>query len=211
MEFSRPARLRVAREARKLLQLAAPDLALHTDSDRIYGLVKNKNYDEREEYLFTIRFLGHYRWEVAHAEKILMRVKYGLPYLLKPPFDEYKLRKDLPRIFVKMTEKHITRIVELVREAEKQKHGTMLLITEAAKSESERLCTQATPICPKILTPELIRNLTTIDGAIILNSKGTCYAIGAILDGMANETGVLAGVPGITPLFATWGHPSIIA
>ncbi|NUO09620.1 MAG: hypothetical protein HUU08_13245 [Candidatus Brocadia sp.] len=74
VEFSRPARLQVTRGARKLLKLAAQDLALHTDSDRIYGLVKNKNYDEREEDLFTIRFLGHHHWEVAHAEKILMRV-----------------------------------------------------------------------------------------------------------------------------------------
>jgi len=109
--------------------------------------------------------------------------------LPQPPFDEIKLQKDLLRIFRKMTEKHIHRILGIVREAEKEKHGTMLMISEGAKSESHRLASQGTPITPKVLNPELLRNLTPIDGAVLLNPKGVCYAIGVILDGMATDAG----------------------
>jgi hypothetical protein len=118
-----------------------------------------------------------------------MAVKYGQPYLPKPSFDESKLRKDLPRIFRKITERQIRRILALVREAEQEKHGTMLMISVGAKTEARRLKTQGTPIAPKVLTPELLRNLTPIDGAVLVNTKGTCFAIGVILDGMATEDG----------------------
>lgn len=189
MEFTNPTRLRVTRGARKLLQLASQDLALHTDSYRIFGLVKQGMYDEGKENIFKIKFLGHHHWEVSHTGKMLMRVKYGQPYLLKPPFNVEKLRKDLTRIFRGMIDKHIDLIVSLVHEAERKKHGTMLLVTKDAKQEAQRLGNQATPIRPEILTPELLGNLTPIDGAVVLDPEGTCYAIGAILDGMATEEG----------------------
>lgn len=189
VEFTNPTKLRVTRGARKLLQLASRDLALHTDSDRIFGLVKQVVYDEGKENLFMIKFLGHHHWEVSHAGKMLMRVKYGQPYLLKPSFNVEKLRKDLTRIFRGIIDKHINLIVSLVHEAERKEHGTMLLVTKDAKQEAQRLGNQATPIRPEVLTPELLCNLTPIDGAVVLDPEGTCYAIGAILDGMATEEG----------------------
>jgi hypothetical protein len=189
IKFTHPTELGLIRGARKLLQLSSKKLALHTDSKSIYGLVEERGYSEEEENLFKIRFIGHYHWEVAHTNRVLMKVKYGQPYLPKPPFNIAKFRKDLPRIFGKMTEKHINRILDLIHEAEKEKHGTLLLITKAAKIEAERLRTQCTPIKPKRLTTKMLRNLTPIDGAVVLNPKGTCYAVGAILDGLATEEG----------------------
>lgn len=189
VRFNRTPKLRTTRAARKLLQLASRGFALHTDSGKLYGLVKVKGYNPSDENFFSVRFLGHHHWQVRHAENVLMEVKYGQPYLPKPPFDETKLQKDLSRIFHKMTGKHIRRILELVREAEKEKHGTMLIISEGAKSESQRLTSQGIPIAPKVLTPALLRNLTPVDGAVLLNSKGVCYAIGVILDGMATDVG----------------------
>jgi hypothetical protein len=189
IDFPRPTNLHVTRGSRKLLQLAAKDLSLHTDSEKIFGLIKVKSYDENREDLFGINFLGHQHWEVTHGDQILMKVRYDQPYLPMPPFDEDKLRIDIKRIFPKSKNKHAELIVALVREAEKESHGTMLLITEAARRESERFRMQGTPIRPKRLNPEILRNLTPIDGAVILNPKGTCYAIGAILDGMATPAG----------------------
>jgi DNA integrity scanning protein DisA with diadenylate cyclase activity len=189
VRFNNTPRLRTTRAARKLLQLASRGFALHTDSEKLYGLVKVKGYASSNENLFSVRFLGHHHWQVLHEEQVLMLVQYGQPYLPIPPFDENKLRKDLPKIFRKMTDKHIDRIVGLVHEAEKEKHGTMLMISEGAKSESQRMASQGTPITPKVLTPELLRNLTPIDGAVLLSPKGVCYAIGVILDGMATDAG----------------------
>jgi hypothetical protein len=189
VEFAYPTKLKITKGARKLLELAAQDFAMHTDSERIYGLVKYNEMPRHDENIFKISILEHHHWEVTYADKVLMRVKYGQPYLLKPPFNEEKLRKDLPRIFNTITNKQIDRIVHLVREAEQEKHGTMLLITKNAKKEAQRLGNQATPIKPKIISPKILKNLTPIDGALLLNQKGTCYAIGAILDGMATVSG----------------------
>ena len=65
----------------------------------------------------------------------------------------------------------------------------MLVISESAAEEAQRLSVQGTPLVPCALTPELLRNLTPIDGAVILTPKGICHAIGTILDGRATEKG----------------------
>ncbi|CAK8725178.1 diadenylate cyclase [Candidatus Electrothrix aarhusensis] len=189
IQFQTPSQLNQTKASRKLLQLASDDLALHTNSKHLFGLVETKQYDDQKEELFTVNFLGHHHWAVCHNAQILMEVRYGQPYLPKSPFDEHKLRKDLPRIFKKITQKHIDRIVTLVREAERERHGTMLVISSGAKDEADRLATEGTCISPKTLTANLLRNLTSIDGAVLLNPKGTCYALGVILDGIASKDG----------------------
>jgi hypothetical protein len=119
-----------------------------------------------------------------------MRIQYGLPLLPKLPFDEDKLRLDLARLFrEKVTPGQIEHLVGLIKVAEQESHGTMLVITEAAESEAARLSQQGTPIQPLLLNADVLRNLTPIDGAIILDPQGFCYAIGTILDGMASDAG----------------------
>lgn len=189
VQFMHPTKLNLTRGARKLLELASHDLAMHTDSENIYGLVKLNEMELDDENIFVINIIDHHHWEVKHADKVLMRVKYGQPYLPKPSFNEEKLRIDLPRLFKKITSDAIDRIVRLVQEAEKEKHGTMLLISRHAKKEAQRLGKQATQIKPKKLSSEILKNLTAIDGALLINPKGKCYAIGVILDGMATEAG----------------------
>jgi hypothetical protein len=187
--FQNPPKLSATRAARKLLQLATHELALHTNSESLFGLVEIGKNGLAAEDLFTIGFLGHHHWEVLHNSKILMRVRYGQPSLPKPPYDEKKLEKDLPRIFAGMTGRQVERIMGLIRQAERESHGTMLIISSAAKKEAERLATEGICIASKTLTPKLLSSLTPIDGAVLLNPKGTCYAIGVILDGMATELG----------------------
>lgn len=187
--FENPPRLSATRAARKLLQLATHGFALHTNSEGLFGLVNIGKYETAAEDLFTIGFLGYHHWEVRHNSQILMRVRDGQPSLPKPPYDEKKLEKDLPRIFAGMTIRQVERIMGLIRQAEREPHGTMLIISSAAKKEAERLSTEGTRIASKTLTPELLGSLTPIDGAVLLNPKGTCYAIGVILDGMATERG----------------------
>lgn len=189
VQFQVSPKLHVTRASRKLLQLASYKLALHTNSNALFGLVKVRQYEAREEDLFIVKFLGHHHWQVLHNSRILMAVRDGQPYLPKPPFDEDKLRRDLPRLFKNMKKRHIDRILSLIRQAKKETHGTILIITSAAKKESERLSKESIAISPKILTPKLLRNLTPIDGAVLLNTKGTCYAVGVILDGTASEAG----------------------
>jgi len=66
-----------------------------------------------------------------------------------------------------------------------QKHGTTIVVSAAAAHEANRLSSQSTPIEPTIMTPELVKRLSCIDGAILIDPRGEAHAVGVILDGQA--------------------------
>jgi hypothetical protein len=180
------------RRSRKLLELVSHGSALHINSHRIFGLVdENVNLDDGEdvEDLFEVRFLGHHHWELSYKGHVLMGVKFGEPYLPKIIGYESKLLQDLPRLFPEITNNTCNILVSLVQQAEKERHGTLLLISSEAALESKRLRNQATPIKITLLTPELLSHLTGIDGAVLIDPNGHCHAIGVILDGLATSQG----------------------
>lgn len=189
VEFALPTGLTNYRTARKMLELASDQLFLHSDSETIYGLSTLGDYSENMEDLYRVNIMGHHHWELRHGKHILMRVCYGLPALPRYSFDEQKLRQDLPRLFGHIDTEVSELLICLVRAAGQASHGTMLVITAEAASEANRLKTQGTPVMAVSLTPELLRHLTTIDGAVIITPNGVCHAIGTILDGMATEKG----------------------
>lgn len=187
--IAKPTRLRSHRAVRKLLELSSHNIPLACDPERAYGLATLGTYDPADEDLFAVRFIGHHQWELQHDGRTLMRVDVGLPSLSKLPFNEEKLRTDLPRIFQDITPADAEALVNLVRAAEHESHGTILVITEAAAAEAARLAPQGTPVTPFRVTPDLLPRLSPIDGAIILDPASVCHAIGTILDGNATEHG----------------------
>jgi uncharacterized protein YifN (PemK superfamily) len=64
----------------------------------------------------------------------------------------------------------------------------MIVVTDDARSEAQRLRKQGTNIVPAKLTEALLRSVTGIDGTILLDPHGMCHAIGVILDGAANDS-----------------------
>ena len=187
--FVNPIKLGNHRAARKLLEMSSDDLPLHSDGERLFGLIKTASYDASKENLFEIQIVGHFHWEFLHDHLSLMTVRDGVPSLPKLPFDEMALRSDVTRIFKGIAASSTDLLLSLVKEAEQESHGTLLVISEAAAEEAERLASQGTPITPYRLTPDLLKHLTPIDGAILLDPDGTCHAIGTILDGRATPNG----------------------
>ncbi|MGA7126680.1 MAG: diadenylate cyclase [Chthoniobacterales bacterium] len=185
----KPEKLSRYRAARKLFQLASGDLSLHSDSEEVFGLVSLRDYDETQEDLFEMQVLGHQHWELNHAGKTLMKVGYGIPSLPRLSFHEAKLRSDLARIFRSISPDDTSRLVTLIRAAEEVSHGALLIISENAAAEAHRLRKEGMPVDACLLTPDLLRRLTTIDGAILLSPDGMCHGFGTILDGMASESG----------------------
>jgi hypothetical protein len=61
----------------------------------------------------------------------------------------------------------------------------MIIVAEDATSEAERLSQQGTRIEPVLMSPPLLERVSGIDGSIILDPQGLCYAVGVILDGEA--------------------------
>ncbi len=190
LSLLQPVRMRDYRAVRKLLEMTSNEVCLLSDSGYIYGLGKSVGlYDRKAEDLFSVHFTKHYKWELFHAEHLLMRVNYGQPELPKMRIDKNKFESDIKRIFQQIHPKEISYLWDLIIEASEQKHGTMVVVSTGAETEANRLQNQATVIEPIKSTRQTIKCVTSIDGAVLIDPTSTCYAIGVILDGLASKNG----------------------
>lgn len=178
------------RAVRKLLEMTTPDISLLSDSENVYALGRLVgDYDPTREDLFVINFINHFAWEFQHDGKVLMRTIYSQPSLPRSRVNRSRFRKDLKRTFQLTDPAKVERLWEVVLEASRQKHGTLLVITTEALAEADRLKLQCTLIEPVPLTPLITRLVTSIDGAVLLDPESYCYSIGVILDGKASGRG----------------------
>ena len=178
------------RAVRKLLEMTLPDVHLLSDGETVYALGRQVGaYDASREDLFTINFVTHYAWEFGHGGQLLLRAHYGLPGLPRTRLHKARFRRDLRRTFDVHDPAQVERLWEVVLEASRQPHGTLLVITTEALAEADRLKLQCTLIEPVRLTPLITRLVTSIDGAVLLDPEGYCYSIGVILDGRASGRG----------------------
>lgn len=190
LTLAKPVSLSEHRAVRKLLEISSAGDAILTDGSSVRGFGKFVgNYDQSKADLFKVIFIGHHKWELCHADHKLMRVTFGKPALPLPPLNIHMFTADLERIFKGISASAIKNLFELSEEACRQRHGTVLVITPEAAVEAKRLASQATGLVPVSLTLELLRSVTAIDGAVMLDTSGVCHAIGVILDGEAVEFG----------------------
>ena len=122
-----------------------------------------------------------------------MRVEYGVPGLPKPRLEEHAFKETLSSVLRNCSDLNVDQVWQFVTGALGQRHGTMVVVSDGAREEALRLASQATPIQPTTLGDyEMIRKITAIDGAVLLDPSGVCHAIGVILDGLACATGTPA-------------------
>lgn len=102
---------------------------------------------------------------------------------------ERTMRTEFEKENHKITDKQIETLRMVIKKATDQQSGTMVVITgvDTAKDELKKLKKQSTAIIPTEISPEFIKHLTSIDGAIYFDTMGKCHAIGVILDGLADE------------------------
>ncbi|MCP4133665.1 MAG: hypothetical protein GY754_22040 [bacterium] len=178
------------RAIRKLLETLAENTYLLYRAGFIYAIGSMiKSYESGAERLFTITFLKHSTWSLAHGNNIIMTVEYGMPKLIYKKVDNDKIFKQIEKAFPKVTDVEIGRLLQLINKSTLQTNGTILIIASNADKESERLKNQSILFEPFLLSPERLLQLTNIDGAVLLSPPGICFAIGAILDGTATEKG----------------------
>ena len=189
-ELEEPIELSDYRKVRKFLELSSECSIIISDSVHIYGLGKIVGkYNPKDESLFIISFKSHFKWEVLHDNNSMMVVEYSLPTIRKDKINRKKFCSDLPRIFKDVENEQIDGLWKIITNASDQKHGTMVVISDNAEKESKRLGKQCFAIKPVKLQPNIIQQITSIDGAILLDRNSTCFAIGVILDGDATEKG----------------------
>lgn len=186
--FLAPVPIGETRTLRKLLETSSRHgQSLLTDGSVAYGLGHQlADYPETSESLFQLLIVGDGVWELHHAGLPLATVQFGAPRL-----PEQRLRRDrlddiASRIFSEFDSNALWSLATAAADAE---HGTMLVISERAADEAARLGSQALTVEPTRLDDTLVRKVTGIDGAVLVDPAGRCHAIGVILDGTATGSG----------------------
>ena len=193
VQFDNPVSLTSTKAARKIFEVVTPGLVALSEGTRIQGLGRLRGpYDGRREDLFVVDLVSHHVWQLSHAGHVLMRVQYGQPSLPVQPVDEGKLSSTISRIFKDIEKEDVARLRMQVLAATRQRHGTLLVISDHAAEEAKRLAAQSTLVRPVELTGEGVEALSAIDGALLFDPRGKCHAIGVILDGLASEKGTSA-------------------
>lgn len=188
VRFNEPVQLHDYKLARKIIEMSSEELCcVCSNSKGIHGLGEIRS-EEATGY-FKVVFSGHYEWELYYEKTPLMRSDYGVPKLPSLRLKAEEFTSIARRILTGLDEGAKKRLWSIVEAAMEQRHGTMIVVSDKAEEEAERLCKQSLGIAPIELNPGLVRRLSGIDGALLINSNGTCYAVGVILDGMATKEG----------------------
>lgn len=172
------------RGVRKLLETTRRNLYLICDGYRIVGFLDSSNGLVHSEKVVVINFRGLGQWELEQPLNTpIMSVEYGVPSMPKVSISEDDFASKFEKVF---EDSDYCNAWSLVNSAKHEEHGTMVVIVEDAYKEVQRLQKQSFPIksLGKINSSN-IKDFTTIDGAILIDTKGVCHAIGVILDGEA--------------------------
>ena len=187
MKFSKETHIldRPIRENRKLLEMTDEKNALIVQEGLILGIGARELGDD------IITFSGNADWSFESHDGIThFRSETG-NIRITSKVDDSRIGARLSDEF--REECDIPTISDIVMEASKQKHGTGIVISTDAKNEAERLeaAGRAIVIEPLFLGnhKESIVSMTKIDGALIIDPYGTCYAVGVIVDGIADVKG----------------------
>ncbi|GAB3864788.1 diadenylate cyclase [Hymenobacter segetis] len=185
-----PVPMRDHRSIRKLLELSEGHTALISDASHVFGLGQLvPESDSQFEPLVTVHFTNHYSWEVSHAGHVLMRVVSNTPRLPQGQVAADNFARIVRIVFPALDRDSIGYLWDLAQQATTQPNGTILVITTGAANEAKRLTRQSFRVVPRIMTPSVLRLVTNIDGAVLIEPNAMCHAIGVILDGLATEKG----------------------
>lgn len=186
IRFKEPVPFREPRWARKILQMASPDVALIADSEVIYGLGRLKaSEDGNVQEAFVIDFLDHFHWQLRRGQRVMLTVRYGNATLPQEFVGRERFLENLSRLFPSSSTTSRERLWTVFCAAVNAKHGSMIVVASDAAEEAKRLAQQGTLIEPMALTPEVFNHVSGIDGTVLVDADGVCHAVGVILDGAA--------------------------
>lgn len=182
--------LKNKRMIRKLLEISNSDIALLSDGKYVYGICRLiGDYDITREDIFVVEYFGIYSWEFTYSNQKLFKVDYENIYLPQNKISYIQFKRQLNELFKNVTSNNIAKLYSIMLEASHQKHGTIIVISENAMSETNRLKSQSFRVEPTEITPVIVKEITSIDGAVLIDTQCNCYGIGVILDGMATNNG----------------------
>lgn len=186
IELKNPVSIEKYKSVRKLLEMTNANLHLLCDGHDIVGLgdIEREFPDKRS---FFVDFTKKFCWEVQKPrDHKVLSVINSEP---KVPKKVIEMDQFAGKFSVLFPEGDYKKVWNIVDKARKQKHGTMIVVTGAAKKEAKRLKKQAFRVKYLENNPDeaLILSITNIDGAVLLDEDGRCHALGVILDGTSKK------------------------
>ncbi len=196
--FESPISLNDIRKVRKLFELSDPgESSLVLTKNGIVGVGETDLIAAQRDASFSVEFNGHHKWELWKDGCSLMVVEFGLPRLKRKLVSKKEFTKLTKKAFDKIADEQIEKLWRVTVEAIKQEHGTMLVISDEAESEAERLRAQSFKLSNPVdlwnklgeakNAMNIVNHVTSIDGAVLLDRDCICHAIGVILDGVVCE------------------------
>lgn len=175
---------------RKLLEVTIEkyNLVYDLESNNIVGILYETDRLNSCN-VFKLTFLGQQHWKLLYNQKNLVEYDMGHYYLIEQKDWYVYFEKDWINIKNKHLQISKKRCLELVKAVRQQTHGAIIILSDIAKEESTRLCSQNRGILIEkfnfLRDTNLIQRITSIDGAIMIDYNYMCYGIGIILDGPA--------------------------
>ena len=178
-----------SRVIRKLLELSdRRNTILVAENGEIIGV-----YSTNGKYAGTgVLFRGYGKWDLFSDKVGSIIVFDSVMVKLANQALEQRVKDGFSIARIKKYD--VAKILRIIKYAGKQLHGTTIIVTADAMQESIRLSkvNRAIRINPILVDEKTILSLSAIDGAMIIDTNGICYAIGAILDGVAEKSGNIA-------------------
>lgn len=182
-----PIMLHEVKKIRKLLEITYRSnndgLYLLYNRKCILGFISPKNISGS---YFLIEFKGNGVWKFSQENGCCsgqgIEFRGVNPKLICNSDDfENKFKRCFHKIFG--CDENIDTVWKLVNRAKSQKHGTMLVFLDDMEEEKKRLGSAGFEVKPNADIDQYMEHITAIDGAILMDKRGTVYAIGTILDG----------------------------
>lgn len=140
---------------------------------------------------YLLEFIDVNMWELSFAGKHIVKYLNGQYRLPENKFNDQQFLKLCGERFKRNYDKDI---VNIIKTASCQKHGTMVIISPTAKKESEKLIREGKGIAIEKTnlikkSRDLILGLSSIDGAFMIDPFGNCSGIGLILSNSSSGKG----------------------
>jgi len=180
------------KKVRKLLEITYFEngkkflgLLYNGDRESVSGLISNKKIDGNYiRILFEDkgRWTIHFKTNKKESELTICNSKVYIS-------DEKKNIQKFIDIYKEMFNvNNADCAVNILKKAQLQKHGTMLIFSDHAWEECRRLNNVGYEVCcNKKIGINLIEHITCIDGATFIDLKGNIVGIGMILDGEISD------------------------
>lgn len=154
------------------------------------ALLLNKNFEvfafgdiRKGEKNYKIKFIEELTWKVSKDNKEYITMSKLQPLLPSKSCGSEEIIENLKKVFNHSINNSIEKWRNIINYVKQQKKGTILVISQNAEEESERLKSCSIKVEPTEIRSEIVELITSIDGALLLDENGICYSIGAILDG----------------------------